>query len=239
MNKKLMSSLSQQRVLLDEQDANCKSNLIPTYGNVLWSGRRVRGSFVLSKDVEWTSVLRAWNCPADILKYTRQMSGVKDPGLDRRLTEQINFSSTRTQTLLTTVSVTNCNCNNHANKWEISGNLPPCCGLSGTAVRCCITCGWWERTSLIALKKKSVNTSELKKTKQKNKTAMQKEASEHRRNWSKLIDYCSFLQHVCRSPICFCVFSPTAWRFQTRCNSCIKSATPPPAVGIQTRRINA
>lgn len=35
---------------------------------------------------------------------------------------------------------------------------------------------------------------------------------------------------MCRSSICFCVFSPTAWRFQTHCNSCIKSATPRPAL---------
>lgn len=96
-------------------------------------------------------------------------------------------------------------------------------------MRCCITCGWWKRTSLISKKIcQHVWVEKNKKTKQNGAT--QKEASEHRRNWSKLINYCSFLQYVCRSSICFCVFSPTAWRFQTHCNSCIKSATPPPAL---------
>lgn len=109
----------------------------------------------------------AWNCPADIPKYTRQMSGVKDPGLDRRLTEQINFSSTRTQTLLTTVSVTNCNCNNHAHKWGNKWQLTP---LLWTLWYCSAVLHhlWVMRKDVTHLskKKKSVNTSELKKTKQ-------------------------------------------------------------------------
>lgn len=144
--------------------------------------------------------VRAWNCPTDILKYTRQMSGVKDPRLDRRLTEQINFSSTRTRTLLTTVSVTNFNCNNHANKSEISGNLPPCCGLSGTAMRCCIACGWWKRTSLIS--KKNLSTR-LSWKKQKNKTKRSVRTGGTDQNWSIIVHFCS----TCAVPLSVFVYS--------------------------------
>lgn len=119
------------------------------------------------------------------------MSGVKDPRLDRRLTEQINFTSTRTQTLLTTVSVNYCNCNNHANKWEISGNLPPCCGLWYCSA--VLHHLWVMRKDVTHLSKKKICQHvwvEKNKTKRRHKKKRLNTGGTDQ-NWSIIVHFCS------------------------------------------------
>lgn len=114
-------------------------------------------------------------------------------------TEQIGLGFTRIQTLLPTVSPFVTAMIIQTN-WKIS-KMSPCCWFSRTTGPCCISFGWWKQMSLISAEDENTDKNKLPWPILKKK----KKGSGLGSNWSKLISYFKFLQHVCYFPsVCAC-----------------------------------